>query len=455
MIDKAREIALKVLYKIEKEEAYSNIALDDAINNNRKNLNEKDIGLISQIVYGVTTWRLTLDAIIEKNSKIKLKKISPWILNILRMGIYQIIFLDKIPNHSAVDESVNLAKRYGNQGSKGFVNAVLRKITVKDYEDLFNIENKIEKISKTQSMPVWIIEELFKNNKIEDVEEICKNLNLKPDITIRVNNLKTNKQELKDILTKKNIVCEEISNVTNNNEAISKELDKQHQDFLIIKNAKNIENLEEFRNGLFTVQDTSAGLTAIMLDPKENETILDACSAPGGKTTYIAELMNNNGKICAWDIYPHRIKLIEDNCKRLGISIVKTKIQDASQPQNDLTKQQPTDNQESLQLFDKILLDVPCLGIGVIKRKPDIKWQRKPEDVQEIANLQYEILQNCAKFLKENGILVYSTCSILQEENENIIRKFLQENKKFKIEKEVKIVPSKEADGFYICKLLQ
>ena len=455
MIDKAREIALKVLYKIEKEEAYSNIALDDAINNNRQNLNEKDIGLISQIVYGVTTWRLTLDAIIEKNSKIKLKQISPWILNILRMGIYQIIFLDKIPNHSAVDESVNLAKRYGNQGSKGFVNAVLRKITVKDYEDLFNIENKIEKISKTQSMPVWIIEELFKNNKIEDVEEICKNLNLKPDITIRVNNLKTNKQELKDILTKKNIVCEEISNVTNNNEAISKELDKQHQDFLIIKNAKNIENLEEFRNGLFTVQDTSAGLTAIMLDPKENETILDACSAPGGKTTYIAELMNNNGKICAWDIYPHRIKLIEDNCKRLGISIVKTKIQDASQPQNDLTKQQPTDNQESLQLFDKILLDVPCLGIGVIKRKPDIKWQRKPEDVQEIANLQYEILQNCAKFLKENGILVYSTCSILQEENENIIRKFLQENKKFKIEKEVKIVPSKEADGFYICKLLQ
>lgn len=455
MIDKAREIALKVLYKIEKEEAYSNIALDDAINNNRKNLNEKDIGLISQIVYGVTTWRLTLDAIIEKNSKIKLKKISPWILNILRMGIYQIIFLDKIPNHSAVDESVNLAKRYGNQGSKGFVNAVLRKITVKDYEDLFNIENKIEKISKTQSMPVWIIEELLKNNKIEDVEEICKNLNLKPDITIRVNNLKTNKQELKDIFTKKNIVCEEISNVTNNNEAISKELDKQHQDFLIIKNVKNIENLEEFRNGLFTVQDTSAGLTAIILDPKENETILDACSAPGGKTTYIAELMNNNGKICAWDIYPHRIKLIEDNCKRLGISIVKTKIHDASQPQNVLNKQQPIDNQESLQLFDKILLDVPCLGIGVIKRKPDIKWQRKPEDVQEIANLQYEILQNCAKYLKENGILVYSTCSILQEENENIIRKFLQENKKFKIEKEVKIVPSKEADGFYICKLLQ
>lgn len=150
MVDKAREVALKTLYKIDKEQAYSNIALDYELNNNRSKLNEKDIGLISQIVYGVITWKLTLDTILEKYSKIKLKKISPWIINILRMGIYQIIFLDKIPKHASVDESVNLAKKYGNKGSIGFVNAVLRKISKDDYEELFSIEDKLEKISKTR-----------------------------------------------------------------------------------------------------------------------------------------------------------------------------------------------------------------------------------------------------------------------------------------------------------------
>ena len=236
------------------------------------------------------------------------------------------------------------------------------------------------------------------------------------------------------------------------------------ENFLIIKNVKNIENMEEFKQGLFNVQYTSAGLTAVMLEPNENETILDACSAPGGKTTYIAELMNNKGKIYAWDVYPHRIKLIEENCKRLGITIVETQIQDASESINEDTKNNCQMNTAPLAIlpqkpvlnskkFDKILLDVPCLGIGVIKRKPDIKWQRKEDDVQEISNLQYEILQNCSKYLKDNGTMVYSTCSILKEENEDIIRKFLQNNSNFSIEEEIKIKPTKKTDGFYICKI--
>ena len=438
MIDKVREVALKILYKIDKDEAYSNIALDEEIKANRNKLNEKDIGFISQIVYGVTTWKLTLDVIIKKYSKIKIKKISPWILNILRMGIYQIIFLDKIPKSAAVDESVNLSKRYGHKSSSGFVNAILRKVDIKDYEELFDIENKLERISKTQSMPIWIVEELLKNNTNNEVEEICKNLNLKPQLSIRVNKLKINKDELKDKLEGKNIECKE---------GILK-------DFLIIKNAKNIENMEEFKQGLFTVQDESAGLTAIILEPKENERILDACSAPGGKTTYISELMNNTGEIEAWDIYEHRIKLIEENCKRLGVKNVKTQIQDATKK---------VENKK----FDKILLDVPCLGIGVIKRKPDIKWQRKVEDIKTIRKIQYEILDNCSKYLKENGVLVYSTCSILKEENEDIIKEFIEKNANFKIEKiskiegmsqkenedYLRIIPNEEQDGFFICKL--
>ena len=430
MIDKVREIALKTLYKIDKEQAYSNIELNEQIKQNRKKLTEKDIGLISEIVYGVTTWRLTLDEIIKKHSKIKIKKISPWIINILRMGIYQIIFLDKIPKSAAVNESVNLAKRYGHASSSNFVNAILRKIEIKDYEELFEIKDDIERISKTTSMPKWIIEELSKNHDIHQVEEICKNSNIKPKITIRVNTLKTNKQELITKLKEKNIECEEPK--------------KEIEDFLILEKVKNIENLEEFKQGYFTVQDISAGQTAKILNPQPGELVLDACSAPGGKTTYMAEFMKNKGKIEAWDIHEHRTKLVQQNAQRLGIKIIETKVKDASVYDENLKGK-----------FDKILLDVPCLGIGVIKRKPDIKWQRKPEDIEEIIAIQKKILDNCSKYLKENGTIVYSTCSILKEENQDIVDGFLKENKEYYIKPEetLNILPNEEEDGFFICKI--
>ena len=433
MIDKTREVALKVLYKIDKEQAYSNIELNEQIRQNRKNLDEKDIGLISELVYGVTTWRLTLDEIIKKYSKIKLKKILPWIINILRMGIYQIIFLDKIPKSAAVNESVNLAKRYGHSSSSNFVNAILRKVEKTDYDDFFEIEDDIDRISKTTSMPKWIVEELVKGNGIKIAEQICKNSNLKPNITIRVNRLKIAKKELIQKLEQKGIECKEPENEEMNT-----------QDFLILSKVKNIENLQEFKDGFFTIQDLSAGQTAKILDPRPVEMVLDACSAPGGKTTYLAELMENKGKIKAWDIHEHRTKLVEQNANRLGINIIETQVKDATQYDKNLDEK-----------FDKILLDVPCLGIGVIKRKPDIKWQRKPEDIEEITLIQRKILENCSKYLKKGGTLVYSTCSILKEENEEIVIKFLSENKQFEIDGEnmVNILPNKEKDGFFICKI--
>lgn len=436
MIDKTREIALKTLYKINEEEAYSNIALDEEIKQNRNKLTEKDIGLISEITYGVTTWKLTLDSIIKKYSKIRLKKISPWILNILRMGIYQIIFLDKIPKSAAVNESVNLSKRYGHTSSSNFVNAILRKVDKKDYEELFQIKDDVERVSKTTSMPEWIIKELMKNNKMDKVEEICKNSNLKPKITIRVNRIKTTPSELKLKLGERNIEYSET----------------EIEEFINLKKVKNIENLDLFKEGYFTIQDLSAGLTAISLNPKPNEYVLDACSAPGGKTTHIAELMQNKGNIEAWDIHEHRVKLVQKNAKRLGIDVIKTDVQDAMEF-----------NEKYVEKFDKILLDVPCLGIGVIKRKPDIKWQRKQEDIEKITNIQKKILQNCSKYLKPNGILVYSTCSILEDENMAIIEEFLNENKEFEktnivinqkeINGEITIMPNDEQDGFFICKL--
>lgn len=442
MINKAREIALKALYKIEKEDAYSNIALNQVLKEN-KNIDERDVGLISELVYGTITWKLTLDEIIKKYSNIKLKKISVWILNILRMGIYQIIFLDKIPKSAAVNESVNLAKRYGHKSSSNFVNAILRKVSVNDYKELEEIKDDKERISKTTSMPMWIIEELLKQKDIKEVEEICKNSNLKPNTTIRMNKLKTNKKELEEKLLKRKIEY----------------LEGSLEDFFVLKKVKNIENIDLFKEGFFTVQDEGAGLIVDVLDPREDEYILDACSSPGGKTTYIAEKMKNKGKIEAWDIHEHRVKLVQNAAKRLGINIIQAKTQDATEFNQDLVGK-----------FDKILLDVPCLGLGVVKRKPDIKWKRKKEDIEEITKIQKAILDNCSKYLKKNGELVYSTCSILKEENEDIIERFLKENLNFKICKEneknyenivifgekdkyINIYPSNENDGFFICKL--
>ena len=443
MIDKTREIALKCLYKIEKEGGYSNIVLDEILRQNKEKLEERDIGLISELVYGTITWKLTLDEIIMKYSKIKLKKISDWILNILRMGVYQIIFLDKIPKSAAVNESVNLAKRYGNKGSSNYVNAILRKIEKSDYEDLYKIEDDVQRISKTTSMPEWIVEQLLKEKSIKQVEEICSNSNLKPKISIRVNKLKITKDELKKELDKRKIQYKE----------------GILEDFIILDKQKNIEKLDLFQKGFFTIQDESAATTAILLEPQKGQNVLDCCSAPGGKTTYIAEIMQNEGKIQAWDIYEHRLKLVRENAKRLGINIIETEIEDAT-----------IYNEQYFEKFDRVLLDVPCLGIGVLRRKPDIKWKRKKEDIEEITKIQKIILQNGLKYLKKGGQLIYSTCSIFKEENEGIIKSVLNKNNNIKIleinsnnlqkferfvenKQFMKIYQNEEVDGFFVCKL--
>lgn len=447
-MDKARETALKILYKIDKEGAYSNIALDELLNKNNienNSLNDRDIGLISEIVYGTTTWRLTIDEIIKKYSKIRLKKISPWILNILRMGIYQIVFLDKIPKSAAVNESVNLAKRYGHKSSSNFVNAILRKVEKEDYEEFSKIENTKERISKMYSIPEWIVENLSQELPLEKVEQICKNSNIKPKTCIRRNSLKITEEEFEHQLSERKIKYE----------------DGILKDFFVIDKVKKIEKLDLFKKGFFTVQDEAAGLIAKILNPKANEMVLDCCSAPGGKTTYMAEMMENKGTIEAWDIHEHRARLVEQTAKRLGIDIIKTSVQDATK-----FKESKKEN------FDKILLDVPCLGIGVFKRKPDIKWQRKPEDIKEITKLQAEILETCASYLKAGGEMVYSTCSIFKDENEKIVYKFLQNHTEFAIEK-IKLEPenyfekfvkkegyiqvyqNEKTDGFFICKIIK
>ena len=428
-IDFARNIALKSLYEINIKQAYSNIVLDKFINENREKLSNLDINFISELVYGVVTWKLTLEYIIQKYSKTKIKKMSDWVKNILYLGSYQIIFLDKVPKSAAVNESVNLCKKY-NFKSVGLVNAILRKIEKSDYKEISNITNSITRISLKYSMPEWIVKKFCDEYGEEETANICQNLNLRPNISVRINRLKG-----KMDLGEKGIL----------------------EDFRTITGTKNITKTKEYIEGNITIQDEAAGLSSFVLAPKEGEIVLDACSAPGGKTTYLAELMHNKGKIVAWDIYEERLKQVEQNAKRLGIDIIQTEVHDATKLK-----------EEYVEKFDKILLDVPCLGLGVIRRKPDIKWNRQEEDIKEISDIQFNILKTCSKYLKKNGTLVYSTCSMLKEENDAIIEKFIKEEKfetvnieeqipnefsKITTKDMVQFLPSQKHDGFFITML--
>lgn len=428
-IDFARNIALKSLYEINIKQAYSNIVLDKFINENREKLSNLDINFISELVYGVVTWKLTLEYIIQKYSKTKIKKMSDWVKNILYLGSYQIIFLDKVPKSAAVNESVNLCKKY-NFKSVGLVNAILRKIEKSDYKEISNITNSITRISLKYSMPEWIVKKFCDEYGEEETANICQNLNLKPNISVRINRLKG-----KMDLGEKGIL----------------------EDFRTITGTKNITKTKEYIEGNITIQDEAAGLSSFVLTPKEGEIVLDACSAPGGKTTYLAELMHNKGKIVAWDIYEERLKQVEQNAKRLGIDIIQTEVHDATKLK-----------EEYVEKFDKILLDVPCLGLGVIRRKPDIKWNRQEEDIKEISDIQFNILKTCSKYLKRNGTLVYSTCSMLKEENDAIIEKFIKEENfetvnieeqipnefsKITTNNMVQFLPSQNHDGFFITML--
>ena len=428
-IDFARNIALKSLYEINTKQAYSNIVLDKYINENREKLSKLDINFISELVYGVVTWKLTLEYIIQKYSKIKLKKMSDWVKNILYLGSYQILFLDKVPKSAAVNESVNLCKKYHFK-SVGLVNAILRKIEKSDYEEINTITNSITRISLKYSMPEWIVKKFCDEYGNEEAANICQNLNLRPNISVRLNRLKD-----KIELGEKGIL----------------------EDFRVITGTKNITKTKEYIEGNITIQDEAAGLSSFILAPKEGEMVLDACSAPGGKTTYLAELMCNQGNIVAWDIYEERLKQVKQNAKRLGINIIQTEVHDATKLKEDYVER-----------FDKILLDVPCLGLGVIRRKPDIKWNRQENNIKEISDIQFNILKTCSKYLKKNGTLVYSTCSMLKEENDAIIEKFIKDENfeivdidkqipkefsKITTNNMVQFLPSQKHDGFFITML--
>lgn len=444
-VDLPRETALKILYEVNKSGAYSNIALSKKLEDNK--LSNLDKAFITELVYGTLKWKLSIDYIIERFSSVKIKKLSPWILNILRLGVYQLIYMSKIPESAACNESVNLARRYGHSASSRYVNAVLRNIARSKDNIEYPDKNKdlSAYLSIKYSHPEWMVKNWLNRFGESFTEELLKSNNETPPLTIRVNTLKTGREELQTLLE---------------NEGFEIHPAKYVKNALTIDNPSSFTKMEAFAKGLFQVQDESSMMVAQVLDPKPGELVIDVCSAPGGKATHIAELMQNKGQVIARDIHEHKIKLIEEAALRLGIDIIKAEVFDAQEEDEELAGK-----------ADGVLVDAPCTGLGIVRRKPDIKWTRNIKDSDELVKIQKRILYTSSRYVKPGGVLVYSTCTIESKENEELVRWFLSENKEFEREDISNLLPealrkdtAKEGyvqfypntdgiDGFFISKM--
>lgn len=407
-MDKARETALRALMEIDTKEGYSNLVLKRSLG--ASELDSRDRAFITELVYGTVTRKLTLDWVISRFSKTRLPKLSKWVLQILRMGAYQLLFLDRVPSSAACNTSVELAKKYAG-ASAGFVNAILRNISRKKDEiriDEAGASSSAENLSIRYSFPEYLVETLIAEYGTEFTESLLASLLERPPLTIRTNTLKTSRDELTAELMA---------------EGIDSQPGLFSEEALVLKNVTDISRTRVFIQGKMTVQDEGSMLVAKILDPKPGERILDVCAAPGGKTTHIGQMMKNQGYILAWDIHPHKIGLILDNAKRLGITNIEAKSADALLPAG-----------EAVNRFNRVLVDAPCSGTGIIRRKPDIKWQRKQDDFGNLIEIQRKILYNASRYVIPGGVLVYSTCSVDERENTRVALAFLKENPEYDAE---------------------
>ena len=440
----SRELALKILFQINEEGAYANLALDKALFP-YKDLDHRDRALITEIVYGSVKNRGRLDYVLNQFAKTKVKKMDHWTRNNLRMALYQIMFLDKVPDSAAVDESVKLAKKYGH--SDKFVNAVLRNyLRGKDtihWPD--KAKQPIEYLCVEYSFPQWMVERFIQQYGMENTEKLLQYYNQPAPLWIRTNTLKISRESLKLQLEQEGLAVRE---------------SRYTPEGLQILSAVNLHQLKSFQDGLFTVQDESSMLVALAAEPGQNHRVLDVCSAPGGKSTHMAQLMKNTGVIYACDIHKHRLELIEENCRRLGITNIKTVEQDGTV----LTRrwQEP---------FDVIVCDVPCSGLGVLGRRADARWSKESEDIAGLCGVQKRILEEAAKLVVPGGTLIYSTCTITPEENQNMVEQFLKRHPEYELDDTitdcwlnmdkdtkgyVQFLPFEDnMDGFFIARMVR
>ncbi len=416
-----RLLAFKILSKIEHDKAYSNITLDIELSK----YNANSAPFVCALVYGVLERKITLDYFLSKFLTQPLKKLNPQVLTILRMGVYQIKYMDKVPDSAAVNESVKLSKKNKCGFASGLINSVLRKIATNDVE-LPKTDNKIYDLSVTYSCPENLVLNYVNDYGFEITEQILKSSIGSVPTIVRVNTLKITTSNLIKELLKEDIVAKECENESS----------------LEIVSGNSLFKSECYNKGYFHAQDIASQTCLENLSPQSGDVVFDMCSAPGGKSFTMAEMMNNCGKIYSFDMYDHKIKLINDGSKRLGINIIDARIGDASVFNPNLPR------------ADKILCDVPCGGLGVIRRKPEIKY-KDFDFVDKLCELQYNILNNASLYVKSGGVLMYSTCSLSKKENECVCERFLREHKDFKNGGMVTLYPTRNNDGFFFAKFIK
>jgi 16S rRNA (cytosine967-C5)-methyltransferase len=387
--------------------------------------------------------------VIRHFSKIPINKIELEALNILRLGLYQVFFLSRTPASAAVNESVELAKGIRGKKGAGFVNAVLRStLRQKDeirYPDIK--EDPALQISIVQSHPLWLVQRWVREMGVEETIKICTFNNQISSLTLRTNTLKINREDLIEKLNEK-----ELKPFPTN----------FSEEGIGLQDPPPTSELPFIKEGLYIIQDEASQLIIAILDPKPGERILDACAAPGGKTTHIAQRMGNQGEIFALDLNQEKLALIEEISQRLGIKIIKTIRGNAAQS---------LPISQGLR-FDRILADVPCSGFGTLRKNPDLKWRRGEEDIKRLSELQFSILRNLSGYVKEKGVLVYSTCTVFHEENEDMVEKFLKGHPEFQLDKMDKILspqyysftqngyfktfpPKDKMDGFFVARMIK
>ncbi|MUT66827.1 16S rRNA (cytosine(967)-C(5))-methyltransferase RsmB [Paenibacillus sp. NEAU-GSW1] len=407
-----RELALDTLVRVAETGAYSNLQLNRALQDAQ--LQRADAALATELVYGTIQRQLTLDHWLGKFAAKGLRKLEPWVHQLLRMSAYQLLYLDRIPAHAAVNEAVTIAKRRGHQGISGMVNGILRSIdrnraelTVKAIND----NDPVARIALRHSYPEWLVKRWIDAYGEQTAEAMCAAGNEPPHASIRVNPLRESREEALRQLAEQGI------------DAAPSPLAPAG---IAVRRGGNLADTEGFREGRWTVQDESSMLVAEVASPQPGMAVLDCCAAPGGKSTHLAELMGGKGKVWANDLHPHKRQLIESQADRLGLANIEAITGDAS----------ALGERFAAESLDVVLLDAPCSGFGVIRRKPEIKWTKTAGDVTEIAAIQRKLLQSAAGLVKPGGVLVYSTCTIEKAENEQQVAAFLADHPEFQLDAE-------------------
>lgn len=413
----ARKSALAILTDIESGRHTLDRLIDRFHLESR--FDRRDEAFVMALVYGVLRWRGRLDWIIETVSATPFAKLDPHVINIARMGLYQIIFMDRVPNSAAVNTSVDLAKALEKKWLAGFVNAVLRNALrrLPEIERPSSAKDPVHALSVVQSMPEWLVKRWINQWGPQEATSMCEASNLIPPMTLRTNTLKTDRPTLMRHL-------ETIAEVVRSS--------AYAPDGIVLDGLKGrLFSSPAFQNGWFQVQDEAAQAVCHLLDPKPGQTVLDACAGLGGKTAHIAQLMGNSGRITATDRDGRKLVALDTEMKRLGITIVSSQTADL----------QTINNREDPERFDRILLDAPCTGLGVIRRNPDAKWFRRPHDVDRCAQKQLQLLEHLAGRLKLGGVLVYAVCSTEPEETQRVVDSFLKKQTDFVMDKNFPDIP--------------